>query len=117
LPDRPWASAFGQHRTIGEIHEQAKAEWSATGTRRPARWQVHRRPQRQGQRQPLPFFGIASEIRAIDLPFIVVKPVNGSDTATIDVRYLNLMTVKQEFVEAQSPQQAMVGLNRSEKAV
>lgn len=67
--------------------------------------------------QPLPFFGIASEIRAIDLPFVVVKPVGNHETATIDVRYLNLMPVTQEFVQAQAPQQAMVGLNHSEKAV
>jgi len=58
----------------------------------------------KGSDQPLPFFGIASEIKAIDLPFVVVKPVSGNETATIDVRYLNLMRVSEEFVLAQAPQ-------------
>lgn len=71
----------------------------------------------KGSDQPLPFFGIASEIRAIDLPFVVVKPVSSNETATVDVRYLNLMPVTDEFVQAQTPQQTAVGLNHSEHVV
>ena len=67
--------------------------------------------------QPLPFFGIASEIRAINFPYVVVKPVGNHETATIDVRYLNLMPVTQEFVQAQTPQQATVNLSQSENVV
>lgn len=52
---------------------------------------------------PLPFFGVAAEVRAINLPFVVVQPVGCKDTATVDVRYLNLMPVTEEFVRAQTP--------------
>lgn len=57
----------------------------------------------KGSDQPLPFFGHASEVMAINLPFVVVRPVGCHDTATIDVRYLNLMPVSDDFVRAQAP--------------
>lgn len=63
----------------------------------------------KGSNQPLPFFGHASEIMAINLPFVVVRPVGGHDTATVDVRYLNLMPVTHDFVRAQAPYQPGVG--------
>ena len=61
----------------------------------------------KGSNQHLAFFGLASEIKVINLPFIVVLPVGSHDTATIDVRNLILMPVTEEFVQAQTPQQAM----------
>jgi len=54
-------------------------------------------------KQALPFSGHASEIRAINLPFVVVKPVGDYGIITIDVRYLNLMSISEEFVQAQTP--------------
>jgi hypothetical protein len=57
----------------------------------------------KGSNDPMPFFGVASEVRAINLPFMVVQPVGSKDTATVDVRYLNFMPVTKEFVEAQTP--------------
>lgn len=52
-------------------------------------------------KDPMPFFGVASEVKAINLPFVIVQPVGSTETATLDVRYLNLMPVTDEFVRAQ----------------
>jgi hypothetical protein len=46
---------------------------------------------------------MAAEIRAINLPFIVARFVSGGEIDTMDVRYLNLMPVTQEFIQAQAP--------------
>ena len=55
----------------------------------------------KGSNRAHPFFGHAGEIRAINLPFVIVKPVNNPEIDTLDVRYLNLMPVSDEFVRAQ----------------
>ena len=55
----------------------------------------------KGTDEPMPYFGTASQIKAINLPFVVVHPVGSADTATVDVRYLNFMPVTEEFVQAQ----------------
>jgi hypothetical protein len=51
----------------------------------------------------LPFFGIAVQIKAINMPYVVVLPVGQTDAATLDIRYLNLMPVSDDFVKAQTP--------------
>jgi hypothetical protein len=58
----------------------------------------------KGSDQAFPFFGHAAEIRAINLPFVVVRVVGNPEIDTLDVRYLNLMPVTEEFVQAQTPQ-------------
>ena len=57
----------------------------------------------KGSNQAFPFFGHAGVIRAINLPFVVVKPVGNPELDTLDVRYLNLMPVTDDFVRAQTP--------------
>lgn len=57
----------------------------------------------KGSDQPLPFFGHSAQIKAIELPYIVILPTGNDETATIDTRYLNLMAVSEEFVKAQTP--------------
>jgi hypothetical protein len=58
----------------------------------------------KGTKHTLPFFGQAAQITAINLPFVVAKPVSDNGIATIDLRYLNLMPVSEEYVKAQTPQ-------------
>ena len=53
--------------------------------------------------RPLPFFGLAAEVKAINLPFLVVRVVGSDEIVTIDVRFLNIMSVTKEFVQAQAP--------------
>jgi hypothetical protein len=62
----------------------------------------------KGSSQLLPFFGLASEVMAINLPFVIVRPVGGHDPATVDVRYVNLMPVTDDYVRAQVGQQQRV---------
>lgn len=57
----------------------------------------------KGSDQPMPFFGQSAKIVVIELPYVVIQPVGGDETATIDIRYLNLMAVSEEFVKAQTP--------------
>jgi hypothetical protein len=57
----------------------------------------------KGSDQPQPFFGLATEIKAINRPFVVVRSVANDEIATLDIRYLNIMPVTQEFVQAQAP--------------
>lgn len=57
----------------------------------------------KGSNQAFPFLGHAGVIRAINLPFVVVKPVGNPELDTLDVRYLNLMPVTDDFVRAQTP--------------
>lgn len=71
----------------------------------------------KGSDQAFPFLGHAAEIRAINLPFVVVKPVGHPEMDTLDVRFLNLMPVTEEFVKAQTPQQTPVGLSHDEQVV
>jgi hypothetical protein len=63
----------------------------------------------KGSSRPLPYFGHASEVRAINLPFVVVRSVGGHTPATVDVRYLNLMAVTDDFVRAQAPPEQGIG--------
>ena len=69
--------------------------------------------------QALPFAGHSAEIKAIQLPFLCILPVNSEETVTIDTRYLNLIAVDEAFVKAQtapprtqnnSPQEALFNL-------
>jgi len=57
----------------------------------------------KGSDQVLPFFGHSAQIKAIELPFVVILPTGNDDTATIDIRHLNLMAVSDEYVKAQTP--------------
>jgi hypothetical protein len=63
----------------------------------------------KGSSRPWPYFGHASEVMAINLPFVVVRPVGDHDPATVDVRNVNLMPVTDDYVRAQAPQQQGVG--------
>ena len=65
----------------------------------------------KGSNEILGCFGMASEIRAINLPYIVVRFVSGGEIETMDVRYLNLMPVTQEFVQAQAPHRTTTAEN------
>jgi hypothetical protein len=56
----------------------------------------------KGSHKPMQYFGHAGEITAINLPFVVVRVVGGMEVATLDVRYLNLMPVTEDFVLAQA---------------
>ena len=56
----------------------------------------------KGSNKPMPYFGRAGEITAINLPFVIVRVVGGTEVATLDVRYMNLMPVTEEFVLAQA---------------
>lgn len=57
----------------------------------------------KGSNQPLSFFGVSAQIKAIELPYVVIQPTGNDETATIDIRYLNVMAVSEEFVKAQMP--------------
>jgi hypothetical protein len=59
--------------------------------------------------QPLAYFGHAGEVIAINLPFVIVRPVGGHAPATLDVRYVNLMRVTDDYVRAQAAHQQDVG--------
>ena len=59
----------------------------------------------KGSNVQLAFAGIASEVMAVNLPFVVLRPAAGQETVTFDVRYYNLMAVTDHFVRAQAPQQ------------
>jgi hypothetical protein len=59
--------------------------------------------------QPLPYFGHASEVMAINLPFVIVRPVGGHAPATLDVRYVNLMSVTDDYVRAQAAPEQGIG--------
>jgi hypothetical protein len=64
--------------------------------------------------EPLAIAGVASEVMAINLPFVVVRPVVGYGTETLDVRHLNLMPVTDDFVRAQqAPQQPAGGTDQN----
>jgi hypothetical protein len=63
----------------------------------------------KGSSQLLPFFGHAGEVMAINLPFVIVLPVGGHAPATVDVRYVNLMPVTDDYVRAQAAHQQDVG--------
>ena len=63
----------------------------------------------KGSSRLWPFFGHAGEVMAINLPFVVVRPVGRHQTATVDVRYLNLMAVTDDFVRAQAPHEQGIG--------
>ena len=63
----------------------------------------------KGSSQSSPYFGHASEVMAINLPFVVVRSVGDHETATVDVRYLNLMAVTDDFVRAQAPHEQGIG--------
>ena len=57
--------------------------------------------------RPLPGMGLAFKVVALNLPYIaaefVTQPQSG--TATLDVRYVNLMKANEDFVKAQMPRQ------------
>ena len=63
----------------------------------------------KGSSRPLPYFGHASEVMAINLPFVVVRSVGGHETATVDVRYVNLMPVTDDYVRAQAAHEQGIG--------
>ena len=65
----------------------------------------------KGSNEVLGCFGMASEIRAINLPFIVVRFFSGGEIETVDVRYVNLMPVTQEFVQEQAPHRTTTAEN------
>ena len=54
---------------------------------------------------PIPIAGLAFKVTAINLPFLVGKLVMDPSHApiTLDLRYLNLMSVDESFVNAQMP--------------
>ena len=57
---------------------------------------------------PVPIGGMAFEVKAINLPYLVGKLVCDpqAPTVTLDARFLNFMRVDEAFVEAQKPNQA-----------
>ena len=57
---------------------------------------------------PIPVAGLAFEVKAINLPFIVGKLVSDPQAAsvTLDTRFLTFMRVDDEYVEAQRPNQS-----------
>jgi hypothetical protein len=57
----------------------------------------------KGTDHPRAFFGQSAQIKAIELPYLVILPVGSDETATIDIRYMNVMAVSDEFVKAQTP--------------
>ena len=63
----------------------------------------------KGSSQPMPYFGHASEVMAINLPFVVVRSVGVNAPATVDVRYVNLMPVTDDYVRALAADQQDVG--------
>jgi hypothetical protein len=65
----------------------------------------------KGSNRPLPFFGLAAEVKAINLPFLVVRMVGTDEIVTIDVRLLNIMPVTREFAHAQAPHKTMTMKN------
>ena len=58
----------------------------------------------KGSNVSLAFSGVASEVMAINLPFVVLRPGYSEGTITEDVRHVNLMAVTDDFVRAQAPQ-------------
>lgn len=60
---------------------------------------------KNGSDHPLPIAGLAFKLTAINLPFVVGKLTCDPNHAplTFDTRYLNLMRVTSEFVDAQQP--------------
>ena len=58
----------------------------------------------KGSNVTLAFSGVASEVMAINLPFVVLRPGYSEGTITEDVRHVNLMAVTDDFVRAQAPQ-------------
>ena len=53
--------------------------------------------------EPSPIMGQALEIKAVCLPYVVVKIVSdpSEPTVTFDLRFLNLMRVTKDYVDAQ----------------
>ena len=58
----------------------------------------------KGSNVTLAFSGVASEVMAINLPFVVLRPGYSEGTITEDVRHVNLMAVTDDFVRAQTGQ-------------
>jgi len=58
----------------------------------------------KGSNVTLAFSGVASEVMAINLPFVVLRPGYCEGTITEDVRQVNLMALTDDFVLAQTPQ-------------
>lgn len=56
--------------------------------------------------EPIPVGGIAFKVLAIEFPYLVGKIVMdpSHNPLTLDLRYLNLMRVSENYVKAQLPQ-------------
>jgi hypothetical protein len=63
----------------------------------------------KGSNVSLAFSGVASEVMAINLPFVVLRPGYSEGTITEDVRHVNLMAVTDDFVRAQAPHEQGIG--------
>ena len=67
--------------------------------------------------EPGPFHGMAVRVKAINLPFVVALPmmdVNDSPV-TLDVRFLNLMKVTEEYAKAQAISQPHLPAEQSQQ--
>jgi hypothetical protein len=65
---------------------------------------------------PSPIFGEALQITAIQLPFVLAQPLAYAlqPPVTLDVRYMNMMPVSNEYADAQKKNRGPEDLTKNE---